>query len=186
MFETAADCCPDISRRKGEPMIQNSFRLRLQGRTLVALALLAVSAPVMAKADQPSETPPAVANLIIFRAYAQPTVWPVTVKIDGQKIASLGQKRFTALHLTPGTHKVRLVWPFISGQTNAEGEVSVADGQTSYLEIKGISQFAGLGYQTMYFNMGSSIGTRDAALAAETVRACCTFKAARVDHTKVH
>jgi Protein of unknown function (DUF2846) len=148
---------------------------------IAATAVLATLSlhSVGALAETESRGPAADANVIIYRAYAQPTAWQPTVKVDGKKIVALANRHYTATQLAPGKHIVKLSWPLLSGQRNADMQLDVKDGDRYYLEVTGISQFAGVGYQTMYFNMGSGIAQAKPEHALGVLKACCKFKAVR-------
>lgn len=118
---------------------------------------------------------PENANFIIYREYAEPTVWSPTIKIDGKKLAALGNRRYTATHLEPGTYSIKLVWPLLSGQRGKEIEVTIKEGETRYFEIVGISQVSGVGYQVIYFTVGSGIAEIEPAFAKAAIEQCCKF-----------
>ncbi len=143
---------------------------------MTALTAVALSAGAAAgEALGPSEN----ANLIIYRDYAQPTAFAATVKVDGRKVAALTNRRYTALRVAPGPHTVTLHWPFVSGQSGAKLDVTVAEGQRHYLAVTGISQFAGISFGTMHFNTGSGLAEVKAEIAEGAVTACCVFKGVR-------
>jgi Protein of unknown function (DUF2846) len=150
-------------------------------RMAMLAALLTSGAALKASAAGPvNQAGPADdANLVIYRANAQPTAWAATVKIDGQKVAALTNRQFTALRVPPGAHKVTLSWPLISGQGGAKLDVTVNNGERHYLEVTGISQFAGMLLGTMYFNTGSGIAEAKPEYAEAVLKTCCTFKAGR-------
>jgi hypothetical protein len=64
--------------------------------TLAALWLLAA-------------TPPA--TLVIFRDSAEPLLFRPTLFIDGQEVGRLGEKRYLAVELSPGPHRIEARWP---------------------------------------------------------------------------
>lgn len=132
------------------------------------------SAPAPAPPDMP-----AGANLVVYRQYAQPTAWMPTVKMDGIKIVALPNRHYTAAKVPPGKHKVTLSWPLLSGQHNATMEIDVVEGSRHYVEVTGISQYAGGGFGVMYFNMGSGIAEVRPEHAEKTLATCCKFKAAK-------
>lgn len=120
---------------------------------------------------------PEGANVIIYRANAQPTVWASTVKIDGKKLAALGNKKWTATRLDPGTYEIKIGWSFMSGQSGGKYTLTVVEGRTHFLEIVGQSQYAGgYGAGGMTFNMGSGIGEVIGRGVLRRVENCCTFK----------
>ena len=133
---------------------------------------------------QTAEQPPQISldiqdsNIVIVREYAQPTAWPTTIKIDGTKLVSLANRQYSHKKLTPGKHKVSLNWAFLSGQINSEIEIEIIEGETLFLAVQGISQFAGFGYQSYIFNMGSNFSKIDNEKAPEIIQKCCRFKLA--------
>lgn len=145
---------------------------------ILVASLLLMSSPTFAINQEPAEVTvdiPENANFIIYREYAEPTVWSPTIKIDGRKLAALGNRRYTATHLEPGTYSVKLVWPLLSGQRGKEIEVTIKEGETRYFEIVGISQVSGVGYQVIYFTVGSGIAEIEPAFAKAAIQQCCKF-----------
>lgn len=144
-------------------------------RIVVAtFAGLLAAAPVLAQdAPAPAAGEATDANLYVFRDYAEPTAWKPTVRIDGKKVAAIGQNEFTAVRIAPGPHRVTLGWPFLSGQSDAEVGIVVEPGRTLYLEIGGHVRYAG-GYPDMRFVKGSGFGMR--ADGARAIAACCKFR----------
>ena len=141
-------------------------------RIAVVIAVLLAAAPALA---QDTKTIPADANLVVYRDYAEPTAWAPTLKIDDKKVAALGQNEFTAVHLAPGSHSISLAWPIFSGQSGKTGTITIEDGKTIYLELTGQSRYAGGGYGTMQFLMGSGLEPRN-GMAFGPNSKCCKFK----------
>ena len=166
-------------------------------------ATLLVSAPILAAGAKPENQPsdseartppsdaipgeagiasllpelPEGANVIIYRAHAEPTVWASTIKIDGKKLAALGNEKWTSTRLEPGTHEVKIGWSLLSGQKGGEITIDVVAGKTHFLEIVGQSQYVGgYGAGGMIFRLGSGIGEVSGDGAASRVASCCTFK----------
>ena len=144
----------------------------MRAKVLVAILLLANGPAATEEATRPAD-----ANLFIYREHAEPTIWSPTIKIDDQKLVALGNRRYTATHLLPGTYKIKLIWPFLSGQRNAEMDVTIAEGETRYVEVTGISQLSGVGYQTYYFTLGSGIADVRPEHARVVIGRCCEFRA---------
>ena len=120
---------------------------------------------------------PEGANVVIYRAHAEPTIWASTVKVDGKKVAALGNKNWTAVRLEPGQHEVKIAWSVLSGQKGGEIGLDVVPGQTHFLEIVGQSRYAGsYGAGGMTFRMGSGIGEVSGPSAARKIASCCRFK----------
>lgn len=120
---------------------------------------------------------PKDANVIIYRAHAEPTIWASTIRIDGKKLAALGNKKWTAARLEPGTHEVKIGWSLVSGQKGGKITFDVVEGETHFLEIVGQSQYvSGYGAGSMIFRMGSGIGEVRGDGAGSRVASCCTFK----------
>jgi len=53
-------------------------------------------------------------NIVLIRRYAQPTAYPISVRVDDEKVASLGQRKYTAIALPKGEYDVVAKWPFIA------------------------------------------------------------------------
>lgn len=129
------------------------------------------SVPASMAADLPEG-----ANVIIYRAYAEPTVWAATVKIDGKKLVALGNKKWTAVKLASGSHEVTTGWSFMSGQSGGRYALTVEDGKTHLLEITGTSQLSGAYAEAFEFQMGSGIAEVSGTAAFARVAQCCSFK----------
>lgn len=145
---------------------------------ILMASLLLMSAQAFANNPETAEVTkdiPENANFFVYREYAEPTVWSPTIKIDGRKLAALGNRRFTATHLEPGTYSVKLVWPLLSGQRGKEIEVTIKEGETRYFEIVGISQVSGVGFQVIYFTVGSGIAEIEPEFAKAAIQQCCKF-----------
>lgn len=119
---------------------------------------------------------PQGANVVIYRAHAEPTIWATTVKVDGTKMVALGNRQWTAVALDPGTYEIKTSWSIMSGQSGGKIILTVEPGKTHFLEIVGQSQYAGGGPGLMTFRMGSGIGEVMGNGAAARVANCCKFK----------
>ena len=133
--------------------------------------------------DSPRQNPgsiaadvPPHANLFIYRSYAEPTAWAATVKIDDRKLAAVGNKRWTAVKLAPGTYTVTTGWSFLSAQSGEHYQLTVEAGKTHILEITGSSQFTGASDAALQFQMGSGIAEVSGENALGRVAQCCRFK----------
>lgn len=121
---------------------------------------------------------PEGANVVFLRENAQPTAWGATIKIDGKKLVSIGNKRWTATTLAPGTYEIATSWSFMSGQKGGKYKLTVKEGRTHFLEIVGTSQVAGYGAGLM-FQVGSGIGEIYANdRTAARISNCCSYKPA--------
>ena len=143
---------------------------------LLLMLVVASSAPLSA---QPVPTqPPSVTenNLYIYRKYAEPTVFAATVKVDGSKIAALGNKQYIAVHVAPGEHTIDLTWPMFSGQHATEFAVTVPEGKRVYLQINGISRVVGVFGNLLETKVGSQIAEIDPEKASSIVDECCQLK----------
>lgn len=145
----------------------------------VAAAMMAVTAPVQAVAEA---APSPDANLYIYRAYAEPTLWAVRFEINGVMVAKIRNSHYTALHVPPGTYRVKLVWTSnLSGQPDSEGEFTVHEGTTQYIELS-----AGLpakfvtptGVRTGYAQ--PTLAEVTAEFGARRVPFCCKYEAPKV------
>lgn len=122
------------------------------------------------------------ATVYVFRKYAEPTAWSMTIQIGNREVASLNQGSFTCANLTPGKYQVRGVWPGLSGQRDASIEIDVKPATVYYLEVTGISQampettvITG-SIVTMKSRMGSGINEVSSQVAEAALATCCTFR----------
>jgi hypothetical protein len=129
-----------------------------------------------------TETPASGANLVIFRDKAMPTVWAATVKIDGKKIASLKDHRYTDVKLDPGVHNIAITWPLLSGQSGYAMEFNVGEEPVSYLGIAGTVDLTGVSYVggstvALNFKIGSQVFGVPPEEGKKIVATCCRYVA---------
>jgi hypothetical protein len=98
--------------------------------TLAALTLALAPAPASLSA-----------TLILFRDTAEPLLFKATLSIDGTEIGRLGEKRFLAVALPPGPHRIEARWPALAGHRPAMVTVRVAADTVSYVELTGTAAF---------------------------------------------
>ena len=143
---------------------------------LISILAAAAAAPSAAGPSAAAAIePPADANLFVYRDHAEPLLFTPTVKVDGRKVAGLGQKQFTALRLPPGDHVVEVNWPIFARQLPAMAQVKIVEGGAPhYLEIMATSRYA-FGRA----EISSGLDDQSADLGAARLRACCHFKPPR-------
>ena len=144
---------------------------------------LAQVAPAPAAPEPPTpeaSAPSTVANVTFLRDYAEPTLWPSTIQIDGKKVVSLDQHSFTTLEIAPGPHKIQLKWSALSGQKGKEFEMEIEPSRQYVFEIKGISQSrivsVGYGSITSRDLIDSGLDLLEPAAGSAKAQACCKFK----------
>lgn len=171
------------SYRFGVAMVLAATALSAQDQTPFEPTTVIDPSPQQPVASEAPALPAAIAaslpegaNVIFYRAYAEPTVWATTVKVDGTKLVALGNKQWTAVKLEPGTYDIKTSWSFMSGQSGGQLMLNVEPGKMHFVEIVGQSQYAGGGYGYMSFRMGSGIGEVTGPGAPDRVASCCQFK----------
>ncbi len=115
-------------------------------------------------------------NLVIVREYAEPTAWPANVFINGDKLASLGQKQYLVTRLEPGTHELKISWPVMSGQTTANTQVNIVEGETHYIGLLGSSSASSFGGGTQ-FEMSAGFVKLSTETTPTALAYCCEMKA---------
>lgn len=149
------------------------MRLSICSRTIAVGSLLflvgcAVSPTApdfsQAKADSPKE---GHALVYVYRVSAQPYWWPVGVTIDGTEVASLPDGGFTWVHIKPGQHTIKAVWPILASQQDATVVRSLASGESYFFEVLGES-----GYRGSVYSKLKQISTDQ---AQERMKQCCRF-----------
>lgn len=113
------------------------------------------------------------ATLVIFRDSAEPLLFRPSVFIDGQEVGRLGEKRYLALELSPGRHRIEARWPSIAGHKPATLVVTTVGGDETYVELTGRAAF----WRTPAL---TTLIERPAAEGAQRAAACCK-PAGRVD-----
>ncbi|KSB90223.1 hypothetical protein AS593_20220 [Caulobacter vibrioides] len=148
---------------------------------LVALAALpATTARSQDKAHTaPASQPAADANVFLIRAYAEPTLFPATVKIDGRAVASLSQRDFTAVKLEAGAHRLKLGWPLLATQSNAEVSILIEPEKTYYFLVLGQAGPGRAETDITYIRSGSGFAALPAYHGPAMIEACCVFKPPR-------
>ncbi|GEM_PF-3806622 len=112
-------------------------------------------------------------NIIIIRRYAAPTAFPVSVRIDDIKVASLGQRKYTAISLPSGSYKFVAKWPFIATQLPIEFTLDVNGTSKQYIEL--------LGEVDVVRTRKKYVGARklDSNEGAEYIAKCCKYTPAK-------
>ena len=168
----------------------------MTNRSIAFVAMLSVSAsilgvitPLQAQVETEKSSDlasgltliPTDANIIVYREYAEPIIWASTVKVDGEKVAALTNRRFTAMRVPPGQHTLTISWSRLAGQPPVSLDISVSEGERRFFEITGNSKFAGLGPGilgsiAMYINMSAGISEVKPEHANQVLSNCCKFK----------
>lgn len=149
------------------------------------IALIGSSAAPAFAQEVPAPTtsataPAADANVFLIRAYAEPTLWSSTVKIDGRPVASLGQGAYTAVKLKPGAHRMKLSWPLLAAQSNAEVSVLIEPEKTYYFLVLGQAGPRRADQDDIsYIRSGSGFAALPAYRGPSVVEACCKFQPPR-------
>jgi hypothetical protein len=146
-------------------------------RSILAIALAVTAASAVAQtADDPTTgTAPAdAAKLVVFRAYAQPTAWSPTLKVDGVKVVAIPNRGYTVTRIAAGDHKITLAWPILAGGGGGNMELTVEAGKTYYVEVTG---FVNVMPSAGYIQMASGIALVEPEFGVAKIRTCCTFKA---------
>jgi len=121
---------------------------------------------------KPTATKPDAALVFVVRDYAEPTAISADITVDKAPVVDLLQKGFTWFYLKPGKHELRAGWG-LSGQQSSTISLDFEAGQTYYLELVGISQFAGMsgagGFITV---VGSGLNAVTEAYAVPKLEGC--------------
>ena len=117
---------------------------------------------------------PGYATVYIFRAHAEPTLWPATIQIGEQEVAALSQKGFTWAYVSPGKRTVKAVWAAMSSQKDSVITLDIREGETYFVELKGISRLS-VGSSGSVAQTGSGMIAYGAASGERRVSACCRF-----------
>lgn len=114
-------------------------------------------------------------NLIIYRASAEPTAWPVMIKIDGNSIASLRQGEAIALDLHRAKSMIEYDWPFLSGQENGTLAIDLAAHDQLFLAIGGSLSATGQTAPSLQFESSSFAEVVRPEKAKAILQECCRF-----------
>ncbi len=74
-------------------------------------------------------------NIVFIRRHAEPTAFPVSVIIEGEKVATLNQKQFTAFSLPQGNYYGQTKWGLLSAQAPIYFDLNVEGPDIHYFEI---------------------------------------------------
>jgi len=143
----------------------------------LGLIVMLGASPAPAQISAQAAAPTGSENVFIFRAYAEPTLWSTTLKIDGRNVATLKQNSFTAIQVAAGAHKLKLGWPLLSAQNNAELQVDIEPDKTYYFAIIGAAGIDHVEGNIIYVRDGSGFVPVEPEKGAPAIQACCTFTA---------
>ena len=111
-------------------------------KTLIGLALALAATPAFAGYAAPVsvEVPASSAsgpNLYVFRSVAYPLLSHSTLKVDGVKVASLGNHSWTSVHLGDGVHHISFEKSLLTGGVNLKFDIEVIDQKAHFIEYSG-------------------------------------------------
>ena len=96
------------------------------------------AALILALTPAPAPSP---ATLILFRDTAEPLLFKPMLSIDGVELGRLGEKRFMAVALPAGPHRVEARWPALAGHRAASLQLEIEPGSLGYVELTGTAAF---------------------------------------------
>ena len=138
---------------------------------LAATALGQGASAAEGAAETAAPEAPADANVIIYRAYAEP-IWPATLLVDDRKVVTMGNKAYTALKLEPGGHRIRLAWNLLTGGVDLPIDLVVERGTTHYVEVVGDASVKGSTFEVV-----NGFRIVPAEAGARRVAVCCRYHA---------
>jgi hypothetical protein len=157
--------------------MRNAIRLVSLAMAILALVGCATVAQGPSYSESKAvEAKPGHAVLYVFREYAEPTAWGAKIQIDGKEVSTLNQGGFTWVYTAPGYREIKAVWNPLSGQHDSFVSLNVAEGETYYVELTGISRLSGVSGGSMYFSVGSGLNGVRPDMAEARVRRCCRFQ----------
>jgi hypothetical protein len=122
-----------------------------------------LAALYLALAPAPASLP---ATLILYRDTAEPLLFKPMLSIDGVELGRLGEKRFLAVALAAGPHRIEARWPALAGHRPATLELKVQPGSFGYVELTGTAAF----WRTV---AATALVKRAGAEGQAQVAACC-------------
>jgi hypothetical protein len=127
------------------------------------------------------------ALVYVFRSHAEPLAWGASVFINDRKVATLRQRTFTSVYVTPGPQTVKAKWPMLSGQLDAVLTFDAVERQTYYVELVGITRLKDLSLKdpthwVMTFAVGSGLVGWRAEAAKPQIDRCCRYQKAESSH----
>lgn len=126
--------------------------------------------------DAPPYSPAPMANddkgiLYMYRLRDDyPTARAPNILIDNKQIFEPWVGAYTWIYLSPGTHKVKVDWPWDSGWPDLDFEVDIVSQKEHFLKISGSFQQSFSG-----FTMGSKASYIDKNIAETELNECCKF-----------
>lgn len=76
-----------------------------------------------------------ISTVTFIRQRAEPTAWNVDVYIDKKKYASIANESFATFLVKPGAHRFEILWPFLAGQVDLDGDLNFDKGKHHYYLI---------------------------------------------------
>lgn len=122
------------------------------------------------------QQPADAAQLVVYRAYAEPTAWSPTLKVDGVKIIAIPNRHYTVTRIAPGQRHISLAWPLFAGFGSADMDITVEPGKSYFVAVTGSSRYS---VAEGYVKTATGIALAEPATAAATIRKCCKFKPAK-------
>lgn len=113
--------------------------------------------------------PSNAAVIYVFRKYAEPYAFDPVVHVDGKKLKALPNGGFSFTTVNAGAHQIKAVWPFMSGQRDAEVNIEVTAGEEYFVELTGVSTSSGV--NTVIIGSGANL--LEKAAGQEKISACC-------------
>jgi len=114
-------------------------------------------------------------NIVLIRRYAQPTAYPISVRVDDEKVASLGQRKYTAIALPKGEYDVVAKWPFIASQSQIKFKMNVIGDKKQYFEFLGESNFGLNRNLDLSPSFGSDVRELETDKGVEYLSNCCVY-----------
>ncbi len=128
-----------------------------------------------AKAPPP---PNGKATIYVYREHAEPIKWGTTIFFASAEVATLSEGAFTWAYVSPGALLIRVTWPALSGQKDAQLQLLIEPDHTYFLEVKGISRGFGVGIGFIVTRIGSSLNEVNPEVAPDIIESCCKYQKA--------
>jgi len=161
--------------------MKNIIRFSLFFSLLILSACTNVAKGPAFSDSKATQKKPGHATLYVFRKYAEPAGWGATLFIDDKEVSVLNQQGFTWVYAKPGTRQLSVVWPGMSGQQDADIQLTLSENKTYFIELSGLSHVHSLSEGKNKNRKRTKLNSIHPRFAERLLNKCCRFEQPKSD-----